>query len=144
MGNRHLGHDVHDCAATGGPVRVLIVDDHPIFAEALKALLEREDSLLVVGTAGTAVEAFELAASADADVVLMDHGLPGLDGIEATRLLRARQPWTRVVLVSGRAHELAREAREAGAMAVLHKGNLHTEVAEIVLEVASLPPGVLL
>jgi CheY-like chemotaxis protein len=74
----------------------------------------------------------------------MDHGLPGMNGIEATRLLRARQPWTRVVLVSGRAREISGEAREAGAMAVLYKGNLHTEVAEIVLEVASLPPGVLL
>ncbi|HEY1365993.1 MAG TPA: response regulator transcription factor [Gaiellaceae bacterium] len=139
-----MGHDASDRAATGGPVRVLIVDDHPIFAEALKALLEQEDGLLVVGTAGTAVEGLELAASADADVVLMDHGLPGMDGIEAIRRLRARQPWTRVVLVSGRAGEVAAAAREAGAMAVLYKGNLHTEVAEIVLEVASLPPGVLL
>src|SRR5262249_30711987 len=115
--------------------------------EALKALLEQDESLLVVGTAATAAEALELAASADADVVLMDHGLPGMDGIEATRRLRARQPWTRVVVVSGRAHEIGREAREAGepgALAVLHKGNLHAEVAEIVLEVASLPPGVLL
>jgi len=144
MPHRDLGQDARDRAPAEGPVRVLIVDDHPIFTEALKALLEREDSLLVVGTAGTAAEALELAASSDADVVLMDHGLPGMDGIEATRRLRARQPWTRIVLVSGRAHEVAREAREAGAMAVLHKGNLHTEVAEIVLEVASLPPGVLL
>jgi DNA-binding NarL/FixJ family response regulator len=144
MGNHDLGHDARDRASHGEPVRVLIVDDHPVFTEALKALLEQDDALLVVGIARTAVEALDLAASSDADVVLMDHGLPGMDGIEATRRLRARQPWTRVVLVSGRAHEVGREAREAGAMAVLHKGNLHTEVAEIVLEVASLPPRVLL
>ena len=144
MGNHDLGHHGLDRASTGEPVRVLIVDDHPVFAQALRALLEDQDEILVVGTAGTAIEALELAASSDADVVLMDHGLPGMDGIEATRRLRASQPWTRVVLVSGRAHEVGHEAREAGAMAVLHKGNLHAEVAEIVLEVASLPPGVLL
>src|SRR5690625_7136485 len=68
---------------------VLICDDDPIVCEALGAYLERERDLQVVAMVGTAEEALAQIEAARPDVVLMDRALPGMDGIEATRLARS-------------------------------------------------------
>jgi DNA-binding NarL/FixJ family response regulator len=118
-------------------VRVVIVDDHFVFSEALRALLDQHEGIDVVGTASTGAEAVDVATGVNADVVLMDVGLPGMDGLEATRLLRLRHPSTRIVLLSGRGErEAADAAREAGADAFLVKGALSDEVVEAVLQLA--------
>lgn len=62
------------------PIRVLIVEDHQIFADALRLLLDRTEGIEVVGIASDGAEAIDLACRADAQVVLMDIGLPKLDG----------------------------------------------------------------
>src|SRR5438046_10314829 len=80
-------------------VRVLVVDDHALFAEALMFTLGIEDRIEVVGWAKDGVEAVSLAESLQPDVVLMDVHMPCMDGIEATRRLRGVSPpsWARLV-----------------------------------------------
>jgi DNA-binding NarL/FixJ family response regulator len=70
-------------------IRVLIVDDHPIFRDGLAGTVRREPDLEVVGVADSGESAVELAAAANPDVVLMDLNLPGMSGVEATRRIVA-------------------------------------------------------
>jgi DNA-binding NarL/FixJ family response regulator len=71
------------------PVRVLLVDDHPVVREGLRAILAAEPDLCVLGECGTGAEAVSQAATQRPDVVLMDLRLPGMDGVEATRQIVA-------------------------------------------------------
>ena len=104
------------------PLRVLIVDDQLLYAEALSVLLGQERGLEVVGIAGDGREALAAAAELQPDVVLMDIEMPLLDGISATRLLRERLPATKVVVMTaltGDEHEA--RALGAGASACVRK-----------------------
>ena len=85
-----------DIGRIGGqpPIRVLIVDDHAVLRQALRHLLEGRDGIQVVGDAENGRDAVELAEQLQPDVVLMDTVMPGLNGIEATRQIRRRQPRT--------------------------------------------------
>ncbi|MEV4249301.1 response regulator transcription factor [Streptosporangium canum] len=76
----------------GEPIRVLLVDDHPLLRHGLRALLEQVGGAEVVGEAGDGEEAITLALSLSPDVVVMDLVMPGVTGIEATRTLIDRRP----------------------------------------------------
>jgi DNA-binding NarL/FixJ family response regulator len=103
-------------------VRVLVVDDHALFAEALMLTLGIDDRIQVVGSASSGTEAVSLAQALNPDVVLMDVHMPSMDGIEATRHVRRVSPSSRVVIVSAaRSPELAAHARLAGAERYLTK-----------------------
>ena len=115
-------------------VRVLIVDDHHLFTEAIGALLAQDPAIEITGCVHDGESA--LLASDDADVVLMDMTMPAMDGREATRRLLARNPALRVVAVSGREDGEA-EALASGALAFLHKGSLYDEVADAIHAAAS-------
>ena len=122
------------CVAAVGKVRVLIVDDQPIFAEAVGALLAQDPEIEIAGCVHDGDSA--IAAADDVDVALVDMTMPQMSGEETTRRLLARNPRLRVVAVSGRENAEA-DALASGATSFLHKGALYEEVAEAVHQAAS-------
>jgi DNA-binding NarL/FixJ family response regulator len=83
-----------------GTLRVLIVDDHPVVRDGLRWLFESAGGIDVVGEAGDGLTAVRLAVDLAPDVVLMDLAMPGLDGIEATRRVKAAAPHTAVLVLT--------------------------------------------
>ncbi len=84
---------------TGPSIRVLLADDQALVRDGFRSILDREPDLEVVGEAADGVEAIELAARLEPDVVLMDIRMPLLDGLDATRHLLANDGWRPRVLV---------------------------------------------
>jgi DNA-binding NarL/FixJ family response regulator len=120
-------------ADRGAGIRVLVVDDHAVVREGLRTFLELQEGIEVVGEASDGEEAIERAAEADPDVVLMDLVMPRLDGVEAMRRLRARQPRARViVLTSFHDDERLLPAIQAGAAGYLLKNVEPRELARAV------------
>jgi DNA-binding NarL/FixJ family response regulator len=96
--------------------RILIADDHGVMRAGLRAMLEDEPDLEILGEATNGEEAVRLAAGLNPDIVLLDIGMPGIDGIEATRRLRNQHPSVQVLILSVYEDEsLLREAIKAGA-----------------------------
>src|SRR5258705_5793629 len=92
----------HPPTATGRrPVRVMLVDDHASFRASARWLLETE-GFVVVAEAASGEAALEVVRRAQPELVLLDVGLPGIDGFQAALGIRARCPWARVVLTSSR------------------------------------------
>lgn len=83
-----------------GPSSVLIADDHPVYRSGLRGLLEEFDSIQVVGEAGTGTEALTMASRLRPHLVLMDVNMPGVTGIEATKMIASRSPDTKVIIVT--------------------------------------------
>jgi len=103
-------------------IRVLLADDHAVLRAGLRALLEREPGLVVVGEAGSGSEALALAKSTRPDVVLMDIAMPGKGGIEATRRIVALGLGAKVLVLTALALEQQlSEALEAGASGFMQK-----------------------
>ena len=119
-------------------VRVLIVDDHKLFAEALEAILTTDDRITVAGHARDGQEAVELAASLNPDVVLMDINMPVMDGFEATRAIAERVPGAAVLILTGsNARMDVDRAREAGAAGYVTKDRIAAELIDAILEIAA-------
>ncbi|MCG2578670.1 response regulator transcription factor [Dechloromonas sp. XY25] len=81
-------------------VRVLLADDHQLFREALRVMLEKEPSIRVVAETGDGLQVMPLAQSLSPDVVCMDISMPGMNGIETTRRLRAACPDIKIIGLS--------------------------------------------
>jgi len=111
------------------PIKVLIVDDHPLLREGLAAVIESEADLSVVAQAGDGAEALERFRSHRPDVTLMDSQMPEMDGIAATRAIRVESPNARVVILTTyRGDAQAIRALKAGASGYLLKSMARTQI----------------
>jgi DNA-binding NarL/FixJ family response regulator len=121
-----------------GRVRVLIADDHRLFAEALEAILATDDRIEVVGRARDGAEALELWNAVRPDVTLMDISMPLLDGFEATQRIRTVDPRACVLMLTGSnaRHDVDR-ARQAGAAGYVTKDRIAAELIDAILELVS-------
>jgi len=101
-------------------IRILLVDDHQVVREGLRRMLELEADMTVVGEAADAKEALTQAESLSPEIVLMDIKMAGVDGIELTRQVKAKQPSCNVIMLT-LYDEYLPEAIEAGAVGYLLK-----------------------
>ena len=103
-------------------IRILIVDDHELVREGLKALFSTDEELEVVGEAGNGEEAIEMVRRCRPNVVLMDMRLPGINGVEAVRLIKEEHPAVSVVMLTVYRDESSiTSAVEAGVAGYLFK-----------------------
>ncbi len=103
-------------------MRVLIVDDHPVTRDGLKSAFGMSDEIDIVGEASSGEEALREVEAANPDVVFMDVRMPGMNGIQATRLIRERHPETRVILFTiDESRASVAEAIQAGVSGYLLK-----------------------
>lgn len=116
------------------PTRVVLADDHVLIRAGLRALLHSLPNIEVVGEASDGHEAIEVIAQHQPDVVIMDIGMPGLNGVDSTRRIVKQFPGTRVVILSMHANEeYVGQALDAGAKGYLLKGAEPAEL-ELVLK----------
>jgi DNA-binding NarL/FixJ family response regulator len=124
-------------ASVEHPIRVLIADDHRLFAEALEAILTAESTIEVVGRARNGAEALEMALDLAPDVVLMDISMPVMDGIEATRQIREARPEACVLMLTGsNAAADVDRSRDAGAAGYVTKDRIASELVDAIVEAA--------
>lgn len=117
-------------------IRILIVDDHEVVREGLRALLNRKEGLAVVGEAGSVEQAIAEAAKTEPDVIVMDVRLPDGSGIEACREIRQVRPQTKVIMLTSYADEDAVFASIlAGAAGYLLKQTRGNALAEAIAAV---------
>ena len=118
-------------------IRVLIADDHSVVRMGLTALLKYQKGITVVGDAQDGAEAAEKAATLKPDVVIMDLMMPGTDGIEGTRRVRAASPESKVLILTtfGTSNEVGR-ALDAGAIGAIMKGADNDELIAAIRKAA--------
>ena len=121
------------------PIRVLLADDHTLIRAGIRGLLQGLDGVEVIGEAGDGHEALRLAQTLHPDIVLLDIGMPGLNGLEVTARLTKLDPAMRVVILSMHiSEEYVLQALRAGAAGYLLKGSA---VAELELAIRAVARG---
>ncbi len=122
-------------------IRVILADDHGMVREGLKYYLEVEEDIEVVGEAADGKEASIMAGNLKPDVILMDLIMPGMDGVEATRLCLKASPESKVVVLTSKAEDdLVLPAVKAGALSYLLKDVSASGLAEAIREAAAGKP----
>jgi two-component system nitrate/nitrite response regulator NarL len=127
-----------EAAAVSNKIRVLIADDHRLFAETLEALLTTDERISVVGAARDGKEAVRLWRQLRPDVILMDISMPVMDGFEATRRIRQEGQDACVLMLTGsNARTDVDLARKAGAAGYVTKDRIAADLIEAIVEVAA-------
>jgi two-component system invasion response regulator UvrY len=118
-------------------LRVLLADDHALFREALRMVLELTPDIEVVAEVGSGLQVLEAVNRSRPDVVCMDVNMPGLDGVEATRQLQSVYPAVKVIGLSAHV-DLPRVAAmcHAGAMGYVVKGRAGAELPDAIRQAA--------
>jgi two-component system response regulator NreC len=120
-----------------GTIRIVLVDDHSVLRSGLKALLEAEEDMLVVGEAATGEEGMEKVERLKPDVVVMDLSMPGIGGLEATRAIVALEKGTRVLVLTMHAEEeFLLAVLEAGGSGYVRKTGADMELTTAIRTVA--------
>lgn len=120
------------------PITVLLADDHVLVRRGVRGYLETQPDILVVAEATTGEEAVRLAVEHAPDVALMDLVMPGMDGVEATRIIAIRSPHTKVIVLTSYAEdEYILPAIRAGALSYVLKDVAPDELAGVVRKAAS-------
>jgi DNA-binding NarL/FixJ family response regulator len=116
-----------------GPIRVLVIDDQPVFTEMLRVVLDMQPDIKVVGMAFTGEEGLKSALDVHPDVVLVDYHMPGMTGLEVIEELRiAGEPSTVLVLTADTDEAIMAEAIAAGASGYITKQQALNEVVQAV------------
>ena len=128
------------------PVSILLADDHPIFRQGLKSLLER-DGFTVIGEGADGIEAIKLAEKFRPNIVIRDFSMPRLNGLDAAKEIRRVSPRSRVILLTvHREEQYVLEAINAGIKGFVLKSEAATALADAIHEVtrgnAYLSPGI--
>jgi DNA-binding NarL/FixJ family response regulator len=119
-------------------ITVLVVDDHRMFAEAIELLLAGQPGIEMIGIAGTGEEALQLAAQRPPDVVLMDIDLPGIDGIETTKRIKAEAPDAQVIVITAfQEPATIAAAIQAGASGYVPKTKAADELFDVIKRAAA-------
>lgn len=117
-------------------IKLLIADDHQMMRESLKAMIEKEPDMTVIGETQDGLTTVDLARKLAPDVVVMDVSMPDLNGIEATRKIIKTNPNLKVVALSGHIDQhFVREMFTAGAVAYIHKQGASDELIRAIRDV---------
>jgi DNA-binding NarL/FixJ family response regulator len=119
-------------------IRVLIADDHRLFAQALEAILATDDRIEVAGHAADGAEAVRLALTLEPHVILMDIAMPVMDGFQATKQIRKQRSNACILMLTGsNSRTDVDRAREAGAAGYVTKDRIAAELIDAILEVVA-------
>lgn len=121
-----------------GKVSILIVDDHTLFRQGLRRILESEEGFQVMGEAADGNEAIKIAKALNPDIILMDISMPHLNGIDATQKIKRHMPDTHVILLT--MHEdlfLVDEGLKMGASGYILKRSVDRELIDAIFHVRS-------
>ena len=125
-------------AKAAGVRRVLLVDDHAMVRQGLRAILDHYPDLFIIGEAADGREAVSISRKRAPDVIVMDINMPRMDGIEATKLIKKERPETVIIAVSVNDTPQARESmQKAGASAFISKEEAGEQLYETIMAMAS-------
>ena len=114
-------------------IRILLADDHKMLRDGLRALLEEEDDMQVIGEAGSVQETIQLTVKMMPDVVIMDLGMPGGSGLDAIKNIRGKGLPVRIVVLSMHSgREMVMEALQAGCDGYVPKSSAHTDLIQAI------------
>jgi two-component system response regulator DegU len=119
-------------------IKILLVDDHPIFLDGIHAILDTNDDFIISGEAKNGFEAIDLVQEEQPDIIIMDVAMPKLNGIEATRKIMELYPDTKILALSiYSSKRFVKDMLEAGAVGYLLKDNAPEKLVTAIYRIAN-------